>query len=509
MTAAIDVSADGVAITDAEGHYIYMNPTHASMFGYASVEDCLGLHWNTFYSEAVLRIFERDVFPSFSRDGYWRGEATGLAKDGSPVHQSLSLTALADGGILCTTRDIAIAKRREAQREQMQQMLADAERRDALGRMASSVAHDFANILAAINTSASLLGERVSDPALMDMVNRIGSSCRQANAIVEDLMHFDSEPVREACVIDDIVADVVDVMQHQFSDGRVLELLPGPDHLVCETDPTLFARLVANLVKNALEAIGGDGRVCVEVQRLAADQTVSLPYQPAASVEKGALDRWPVMRLIVSDDGSGMTQESLDNAFLPFQSTKGRSRGLGLVTIDALLAGQDGRVSVFSRPGAGSHFCIDLPLQEAQQSSRPATARQDQPVTSAAGAIVVDDDPEQVSFISAVLKENGWNTVEFTNPVDAMKVYRAAPRAFGLLITDRRMPEMSGDDLVKAIRHLNTGTRIIMCSGALQRPLPDGLAGTLAKPALAVDIARMAGRPFDGIVKQDRSGNSE
>jgi len=502
LSTAIDVSADGIAITNADGLFTYMNPMHASMFSYSSVDECIGLHWTSLYTPEILTIFERDIFPVFTRDGYWRGDATGRAKDGSAVHQSLSLTALADGGILCSTRDIAIAKRREAQREQLQQMLADAERRDALGRMASSVAHDFANILTTINASARLLGDEISPHSNDTLISRIQTSCRQANALVEDLMSFDSTPVLEARAIDELVTDVVEMMTNQFIGAHRLERIESPERLVCETDPTLFARLVANLVKNAWEALGATGHVIVSTARIIEDEPVDLPFQPSATVHRGELNAYPAARLIVRDDGTGMPQEALDNAFTPFQSSKGRGRGLGLVTVDALLTSQGGRMSVYSRPGDGTVFVLDMPLLEAGYANAERSFLPQDKVHMAAGAIIVDDDPVQVDLGCEAVGRAGWNPVGFTDPTEALKVFRAAPRAFGLVVTDRRMPQMSGDDLVRSLKAIQPGTRVIMCSGALQRPLPVGLAGALHKPASVEALAEMAGSPPDAVNSQ-------
>jgi two-component system cell cycle sensor histidine kinase/response regulator CckA len=509
LSTAIDVSADGVAIADATGVYTYMNPMHASMFGYASVDDCLGRSWTTFYSDDVLSVFEREVMPAFTRDGYWRGEATGRAQDGSSVHQSLSLTALSDGGILCVTRDIAIDKRREGQREQLQAMLADAERRDALGRMASSVAHDFANILTAINASARLLRNSNTSPKDELMFDRIVTSCRQANDLVDDLVTFDATPVREARAIDEIVRDVAEMMSNQFSAPYRLELAASDERLVCETDPTLFARLVANLLKNAREALGPGGTVTVRTLRIDKVEPVELPFQPSATNHRGELRHYPAARLVVQDDGNGMPQEALDQAFTPFQSSKGRGRGLGLATIDALLTGQEACVASYSRPAEGTVFVVDLPLQMAGIAVPAAADDSEGAVSHATGALVIDDDETLMNVVCEAAKRAGWDPVGFTDPVEALKVFRAAPKAFGVVVTDRRMPQMSGDELVRALLAIRSDTRIVMCSGALQPPLPVGLAATLAKPASLDDLIETIGAPVDDQVDQDRTQETE
>ena len=480
LSTAIDVSADGVAITDKDGYYTYMNPTHASMFGYAQAQECIGKPWSMMYNRDTLLRFEKDIFPLFQQNGYWRGEVTGRANDGSKVHQDLSLTALSDGGILCSTRDIGIIRRREAQREQLHEMLLDAERRDALGRMAKSVGHDFANILAIINASAQLLTDKMQADLYDILVDRIIQSCRQANELVDDLMNFDTAPEQKMCALNDLVRDVGDLNSNQFLATQGFEVLVTSEKLVCETDPTLFSRMVFNLVKNAREAIEEDGNVCLSLELISEQTDIEPHFGPSAFIERGECNAYPAARLIVRDDGAGMSQKALDTAFIPFQSTKGTGRGLGLTTVDALLQGQPGRMQAFSRPGEGVWIVIDLPLGAALS---PAPSVIDRDVhTTPKGAMVVDDDRFQADLVTGLLKEFGWDAVCFYDPLEALSVFKVAPSAFGLIITDRRMPQMSGDDLVPQLLEIQPDIPIILSSGALASPLPAGLAGTLPKP---------------------------
>ena len=484
LSTAIDVSADGVAITNKDGVFTYMNPTHASMFGYAYAGECIGRPWTILYAKDTLRRFERDIFPLFQQNGYWRGEVAGIANDGSKVHQDLSLTAIADGGILCSTRDVGIIRRREAQREQLHEMLLDAERRDALGRMAKSVGHDFANILAIINASAQLLSDDGQADIFELLIERILQSCNQANDLVEDLMHFDTEPEQKVCSLNDLVRDVSELNSNQFLATQGFETLVTTSKLICETDPTLFSRMVFNLVKNAREAINENGSVYLSLEQIDEDSTVEPDFHPSAICNRGDCQSFPAARLIVRDDGVGMSQKALDTAFLPFQSTKGTGRGLGLVTVDALLQGQMGRMRAFSRPGEGTMVAIDLPLLDARapRTFPNSINDPDKPSTGAQGALVIDDDQFQVDLVVTLLREFGWDAVGFTNPVAALGVFKVAPWAFELIVTDRRMPQMSGDELVLELLDVRADIPVVMSSGALASPLPAGLAATIAKP---------------------------
>ena len=363
-------------------------------------------------------------------------------------------------------------------------MLLDAERRDALGRMAKSVGHDFANILAIINASAQLLADDGQADIFELLIERILQSCNQANDLVEDLMHFDTEPEQKVCSLNDLVRDVSELNSNQFLATQGFETLVTTSKLICETDPTLFSRMVFNLVKNAREAINENGSVYLSLEQIDEDSTVEPDFHPSAICNRGDCQSFPAARLIVRDDGVGMSQKALDTAFLPFQSTKGTGRGLGLVTVDALLQGQMGRMRAFSRPGEGTMVAIDLPLLDARapRTFPNSINDPDKPSTGAQGALVIDDDQFQVDLVVTLLREFGWDAVGFTNPVAALGVFKVAPWAFELIVTDRRMPQMSGDELVLELLDVRADIPVVMSSGALASPLPAGLAATIAKP---------------------------
>ncbi|HAW55545.1 MAG TPA: hypothetical protein DCX29_11725 [Hyphomonas sp.] len=297
-------------------------------------------------------------------------------------------------------------------------------------------------------------------------------------------MHFDTEPEQKVCSLNDLVRDVSELNSNQFLATQGFETLVTTSKLICETDPTLFSRMVFNLVKNAREAINENGSVYLSLEQIDEDSTVEPDFHPSAICNRGDCQSFPAARLIVRDDGVGMSQKALDTAFLPFQSTKGTGRGLGLVTVDALLQGQMGRMRAFSRPGEGTMVAIDLPLLDARapRTFPNSINDPDKPSTGAQGALVIDDDQFQVDLVVTLLREFGWDAVGFTNPVAALGVFKVAPWAFELIVTDRRMPQMSGDELVLELLDVRADIPVVMSSGALASPLPAGLAATIAKP---------------------------
>ncbi len=157
--AAMEASQDGIAITDAEGRYLFLNRAHVEMFGYSSDSELLGQSFTVLYRPEEIEWMMKHVMPTLMRDGRWSGESVGLAKDGSPVEQDVSLTLNPDGGIICITRDISARRRERAERERLLNELQLAQRREMIGQMAAGLAHDFNNLLAIISGGASLIAE--------------------------------------------------------------------------------------------------------------------------------------------------------------------------------------------------------------------------------------------------------------------------------------------------------------------------------------------------------------
>jgi PAS domain S-box-containing protein len=160
--AAIEASNDGVAITDTIGQFIYMNRSHAEMFGYADAVALIGKHWSSLYTVEAREQLEADAFPILGSDGRWRGEAIGVRRDGSAVRQEVSLSQRSDGGLVCVTRDIGERHRSDREMARLREQLLVAQRQEVVGQIASGIAHDFNNLIVAISGSAALI---VANPA--------------------------------------------------------------------------------------------------------------------------------------------------------------------------------------------------------------------------------------------------------------------------------------------------------------------------------------------------------
>ncbi|SIS55709.1 PAS domain S-box protein [Phaeovulum vinaykumarii] len=361
--AAMDSTLDGIALTDAEGCYLYMNRAHLEMFAIPSEAEILGKPWTVLYMPEQAEQIRAKVFDVLARDGAWQGETVGRRFDGTEFPQEVSLTLREDGGLICITRDITERLREEREQLRLREELQVAQRREIIGQLAAGLAHDFNNLLAAISGSASLILETPPDEA-PDLARRIVSATEQAAVLVRRLMDLGARrsrrsridmrvPLREA-------AELVRAGQR----GRIALDLDLPERpLEAEADPTDVLQVVLNLAINARDAIAMARDLPRREIRLALAEAT--PDQLSGrTLARGTLDpARRYLRYVVTDTGPGMEEAALARIFQPYYSTKGAAgTGLGLAIVSSVVADNGGAVALSSTPGTGTTFEVFWPV---------------------------------------------------------------------------------------------------------------------------------------------------
>lgn len=493
LSAAIDTAEEGIAIAGPEGVFVYMNMAHARMFGHSSPVDLIGQAWSCLYDSEALARFEREIMPLFVRDGRWAGEIVGRANDGSPVFQDLVLTGLEDGGILCTTRDIAERRVRAKETADLRRKLIEAERRAAVDQMVNIVIHDFSNFLGAIDASVTLLERKCDQPEPHKLIMSVFDALHQARMVMEQLYPEYEAPEAQLCDLHDMMPRLCDLMAPLLDVSQTFyHEVPDTDLFVL-ADQTLLSRAIANLLKNAMEAMAGHGRVLrLQVQALPCYVRPALPFKPESHLNYGSEGQGAVARIIVHDEGVGMPQKVVDRALEEFVSTKGsgRRRGIGLSSVKGLVDSLGGRLEIYSSPAVGSLMVLDLPAVDAD-GARRATAIAEEVFGN---VVLVDDDPMMLAFLGTLFAQGRWEVASFVDPLEALAFLERAPRFAQLLVTDRRMPGMSGDELAIRVKQIRSDLPVVMCSNALDGSVPDAVDATLAKPPNAERLqAALAG----------------
>ena len=368
--------------------------------------------------------------------------------------------------------------------------LQKAQRLEAMGTLAGGIAHDFNNILGAI------LG--YGEMALHDMgvaarlrrdIEAIMTAGERGRALVDRVLAFSRSGVGERVPVhvEKVVREALELLSGQLPGSVRLETHLAAGRAAVLGDPTQVHQVVMNLCTNAVQAMptGGKLGVSLDVQRVEGHR--------AASV--GSLDVGEYLVLRVSDTGLGMKPDIAERIFDPFFTTKdpGSGTGLGLALAHGIVTQFDGAIDVVSEPGEGSTFTICLP-RSGEVADTDSEMRSDVPRGAGERVLVVDDEEPLARLAVRMLEELGYQPVSFTSSVAALAALRADSRRFDILVTDERMPGLSGCELVREARAIDLALPVILTSGYVSAGLASrareaGADEVLKKPLRARDLA--------------------
>ena len=365
---------------------------------------------------------------------------------------------------LVSDRDRALLARDEADagRAKVEADLRQAQRLEAVGQLAGGIAHDFNNLLAAIVSFADLLTDELPRGQARADLDEIRSAARRGAALTRQLLQFSSRETGQSDRLDVnlVIGDLERLLARTLGEEIELQTELADDLPTVPMSVTELEQVVMNLVVNARDAVDGPGRVTISTEVL--DVTDEVRVQVGAP----ALATGTYVRLSVTDDGAGMSPETVARAFEPFFTTKdrGRGTGLGLATVYGIVQRTGGHVSVESNPGEGTTFEVLLPTEPA---AAPAAAIPEPPrAVAGAGQIVllVEDEEAVRRATSRMLRKWGYEVVEAIDGVDALA--KAAGTDFDLLLTDVIMPGgLTGKDVAERLKAERPALPVVFMSG--------------------------------------------
>ena len=391
--------------------------------------------------------------------------------------------------------DISHLKQQQDEVIRLETRLLQAERFEAMGTLAGGIAHDFNNILGAILG----FGERALRAApegsqQQHDLNNVVVAGERGRMLIGRVLSFSRSSAGERVPVhvERVVREVVDLLKAQLPSSIRLQSFLRTKNAAILGDGAQLHQLVMNLATNAMHAMvdGGAMTVVLRVAKLS----------EARQARVGAIvpGEWIVLK--VADEGCGISPALLERIFDPFFTTKseGVGTGLGLSLVQRIVTQWRGAVDVVSVPGHGSTFTVYLPRAgDAPVSS--VEAAESIPRGRGQRILVVDDEEWLLELAASTLRELGYEPVEYSDPRQALEAFQADPDAFEALITDLRMPGMSGDELIRAIRSTRPLVPVVLISGYVgdrSTTEDSGLADeVLIKPvrinALAASLARM------------------
>ena len=361
-----------------------------------------------------------------------------------------------------------IAERKQAQEalRQSADQLRQAQKMEAVGRLAGGVAHDFNNLLTAILGYSELLGARRDlDETSRQNVEMIQKAGRQAAAVTHQLLAFSRKQILQPRVIDlnALVTDFEKILRRVIGEHIDLSTRATAENGRVRADPNQLEQVILNLGVNSRDAMmPGGGQLIIRTANVTLDADAA--RRIAADLSAG-----PYVLLEVADTGHGMDEEIKSRIFEPFFTTKGpgKGTGLGLSTVYGVVKQSGGGLMVESAPGAGCTFRVYLPQEAGElEEARPKTvAPMQAPARRAETVLVVEDEEIVRELVCAVLKDSGYDVLCANNGIEALQLSEEHAGEIKLMITDVVMPQLGGLELARRLMLLRPHTKVLYVSG--------------------------------------------
>jgi two-component system cell cycle sensor histidine kinase/response regulator CckA len=348
------------------------------------------------------------------------------------------------------------------ERRQLEEQLRQAQRMEAIGRLAGGVAHDFNNLLAAMMGHAELMMNRLeSGHPLRHSAEEIRKAAGRGAMLTRQLLAFGRKEVLSLRVLDlnAVVKGMDAMLRRLIGEDIQLETIPAPRAAPVRADRAQIEQVILNLAVNARDAMPQGGRLTIEVSHVVLEESYA---QRQAHLGSGAH-----IRLAVTDSGLGMDAETMAHVFEPFFTTKepGKGTGLGLASVYAVVEQAEGHVKVASEPGMGARFEIYLPKAD-ESALAPDELTPGALVPGGAETVLLVEDEDAVRATAReALESSGYTVIEARNGVEALEVAKAYPRPIHLLISDVVMPHMGGGELAQKLAAVRPGVRVLFISG--------------------------------------------
>jgi PAS domain S-box-containing protein len=465
-----ETSPDAITLSDLEGHILAANRQFATMHGFESLDEMRagGLTDLDLIADPDRHRVVRIAKHAFAAGATYNAEYTAFRRDGTtfPVGISCAPVVDADGNptrYIAVRRDITERKRLEAQLFQAQKM-------EAIGRLAGGVAHDFNNLLTVMGGYADLALRYLSADAPVDHAAKqevrtdlegIRQVVHQAAALTNQLLIFSRKhtPVPRVLDLNHVVHNIESMLQRLIGEDVELCTVLEPQLGRVKADPGHLEQVIMNLAVNARDAMPQGGKLTLGTGSVELDRDYA---QRHLGVQPGHY-----VMLAVSDTGTGMTEEVKAHLFEPFFTTKeeGKGTGLGLAMVYGIVDQSGGHVEVYSELGVGTTFKVYLPRAE-EVAEQVGQDQQPQALLGGAETILLVEDDEMVRELARrSLEQQGYTVLGAEHPDQALLTNVRHDGPIDLLITDVVMPGMGGRELVAWVTKERPEARVLYISG--------------------------------------------
>ena len=460
----------GICRCDALGILQDANPALVALFGYDSAAELTGRHLGSLYADAQQWFQTADYFRARKEFNNLTTEC--VRKDGASIVARISGRSIPngkDGGAFeIFIEDVTETRTLELQFRQAQKM-------EAIGRLAGGIAHDFNNLLMVISGYSEFLLERLgSDPRLRGPAQEISNATQRATSLTRQLLAFSRKQMLAPKVLDlnEVVAENLKMLTRMIGEDIDLVMVPGPTLGAVRADPGQIDQVIMNLAVNARDAMPQGGKLTIETANVALDENFTRTHPPLTAGD--------YVMLAISDTGVGMDNETQLRIFEPFFTTKGsKGTGLGLSTVYGIVKQSGGFIFVDSQPQRGTAVRAYFPRVDGREDT---AAAQDslglpRPDRGQETILLVEDETNLRRLARQYLETQGYKILEAEDSAAALQIVAGHQGTIDLLLTDVIMPGMNGRELAAQIAKLLPGVRVLYMSGYTENAV--GQDGTL------------------------------
>jgi len=488
--ALVEKAPVGVYRSTPAGKFLSANAAVVRLLGYDSAVQVLQLDMTRdVYADPAerQRLLDRDTYTDREYDDV---EATWKRKDGTPLNVQLSVRAVRNAAREVEYYETFV--RDVTEQRLLQQQLVQAQKMEAVGRLAGGIAHDFNNLLTVISSYSDLLLEDLArDDPRRDDVEQVRKAAEGAAALTRQLLAFSRQQVLQPRVVslNVVVGDLRKMLQRVIGEDVDFATILAPDLRAVKADVGQIEQVLMNLAVNARDAMPTGGKLTVETTNVELDTDYTRTHHAAAAGH--------FVMLAVTDTGTGMDEATQAKIFEPFFTTKGpgKGTGLGLATVYGIVKQSGGFVWVYSEVGHGTSFKIYLPqvaeAADAHRAQAPASAMSRGTET----VLVVEDAPAVRAVTRQVLERQGYTVIEAAGGDAALQLAAAHAGPIHLLLTDVVMPGLSGRQVAERLAIRRPEMRVLYASGYTDDSivrhgiLEEGIA-YLQKPFTPESLAR-------------------
>jgi PAS domain S-box-containing protein len=482
--ALVENSLDGIMRFDRRHRHLYVNPQAERETG-IPVADFLGkTHRELGFPDDLCDYLEKSLEQVFITGHVNRVEFN--LPNGNTLDWMIIPELDGQGevkAVITSSRDITAYRKVDAERARLESQLYHAQKMEAVGRLAGSVAHDFNNMLSVILGHSDLaLLEMKPDHPLYESMTSIGTAARRSAELTRQLMVFArKQPIAPRLLnINEAIGSITGMLQHLVGREINLAWIPAETLNPVNMDPAQLDQILTSLCSNSRDAITGAGRITIETGNVFFDRAYCDTH---SGFREGAF-----VMMAVSDNGCGMDASTLNSIYEPFFTTKDQGKGTGLSTVYGIVKQNSGFINVYSEPGVGTIFRVYLPAADSMELSEGGRKNERTLLRGAETVLVVEDEPAILALTERMLKDLGYQVILSTRPTEALKLAEENPGRIQLLLTDIVMPEMNGGELARKLTGLYPSLKILFMSGYT--------ANVLGPMGIMKDSAHFIQKPF-------------